>query len=207
MIDLLGRGGITVNESKQSVALLKEGDELGIGQYRMRAVYETPPAPLETAPEPPPETSEFSVSTASAAAVENVAEELVAALPDPKFLTRNNRIFPVSFEEDTVIVRPQGGIRTASYQQMQLESNTITQLLMTRPNLQNVIVDVGNTDAMDSIIISCVSAICRAAKGRAALCNCSPAMLSVLTDMNLTNVWPHLQTREEAVAYVRSEST
>ena len=202
VIDLLGRGGITVNDEKQSVALLGDGDELGVGHYRMCAVYESPPVPLAAKQAAPADTSEFAVTQSDSSSDDGALNDL----PTPEFLTQNNRIFPVAFENETVIVRSIGGIRTAPYQQMQLESNTITQLLMTRPQFRNVIVDVGATDAMDSIIISCISAMCRAAKNRAALCHCSPAMLAVLNDMNLTKVWPNFETSEEAVAYVREKT-
>jgi hypothetical protein len=219
IIDLLGRGGITVNGEQQSIALLQQGDELGVGQYRMKAVYESSPAALPTAAaadEAPGETTEFPVAAAfpevssetgqqTATSVSPVRVSAhVASLPAPEFLTRNNRIFPVEFAGETIIVSPRGGIRTAPYQQMQLESNIITQLLQTRPALKNVIVDVGVTDAMDSIIISCVGAICRSARQKAAICHCSDAMLGVLTDMSLTKVWPYFSTREEALAYVAS---
>lgn len=208
VIDLLGRGGITVNGTRQAVALLGEGDELGVGQYRMNAMYEST---LETAKpsvaNSPPDTSEFLVATTKAAQQSSAeSESVVASLPAPEFMTRNNRIFPVEYAGETVIVSPRGGIRTASYQQMQLEANIITQMLQTRPNLRNVIVDVGVTDAMDSIIISCVSSICRAAKRKAAICHCSEAMLSVLTDMSLTKVWPYFATREEAIAHINASA-
>src|SRR5690606_20505838 len=183
VIDLLGRGGITVNGRKQAVALLQEGDELGVGQYRMRVVYESPPAALAEHAAPG-DTTEFPVVASMSQQVTAAPQRAAAAavLPDPKFLTRNNRIFPVEFVGETIIVSPRGGIRNAPYQQMQLESNIITQLLQTRPELKNVVVDVGATDAMDSIIISCVSAICRAARNKAAICHCSEAMLGVLND-------------------------
>jgi len=119
-------------------------------------------------------------------------------------MTRNNKIFLTEFVDETLIVSPRGGIRSAPYQQMQLEANVINQLLTTRPGLKNVIVDVGATDAMDSIIISCVSSICRAAKGKAVICHCSDAMLKVLTEMSLTKVWPYFATRAEAEAHIRT---
>lgn len=214
IIDLLGRGGITVNGQQQSVALLQEGDELGVGQYRMKVVYESPPAPAPE-PEAPGDTTEFPVAQPpiqqeaavgprrrGAGSASVAAAPHVASLPPPEFLTRNNRIFPAEYLDETLIVSPRGGIRNAPYQQMQLESNIITQLLQTRPGLKNVIVDVGATDAMDSIIISCVSAICRSARHKAAICHCSEAMLGVLTDMSLTKVWPHFDSRDEALEYV-----
>jgi pSer/pThr/pTyr-binding forkhead associated (FHA) protein len=215
VIDLLGRDGITVNGQRRPVALLSDGDELGVGQYRMKVVYETSPAvdgKLE--PVPPPETTEFTVATAlpetsstetqTQVAQQSAARVLERSLPRAEFMTRNNRIFPVEFQGETLIVSPRGGIRTAPYQQMQLESNVITQLLTTRMHLKNVVVDVSHTDAMDSIVISCVSAICRSARHRAALCHCTDAMLAVLNDMSLTRIWPHFATREEAVTYVQS---
>lgn len=218
VIDLLGRGGITVNSEPVPVALLQENDELGVGQYRMKAVYETRPAAAPVAAavevEAPGDTTEFPVTFAApenarAAGTQTGTSQraaqtasYIAALPAPEFMTRNNRIFPVEFVGETIIVSPRGGIRTAPYQQMQLEANIITQLLQTRPGLQNVVVDVGATDAMDSIIISCISAICRSARQKAAICHCSEAMLSVLTDMSLTKVWPYFATREEALQHV-----
>lgn len=212
VIDLLGRGGITVNGTRKSVALLEEGDDLGVGQYRMKTAYESAPA-ATTPVAPPPDTAEIPATappvtpasgTPAPATPPTQADPFADALPNPEFLTRNNKIFPVVFDGETIIVSPCGGIRTASYQQMQLEANVITQLLQTRPALRNVIVDVGATDAMDSIIISCVSAMCRAAKQKAAICHCSDAMLEVLTDMSLTKVWPYFPTRDEAVAHVNS---
>ena len=88
VIDLLGRGGITINETKQSVALLNDGDELGVGHYRMRAAYESQPRPLPPSTTAPPDTSEFSVKA------EEPNEAAVNSLPTPQFLTQNNRIFP-----------------------------------------------------------------------------------------------------------------
>jgi pSer/pThr/pTyr-binding forkhead associated (FHA) protein len=216
IIDLLGRGGITVNGQRLAVALLQEGDELVVGQYRMKAVYESPPEAAVEEPAAPGDTTEFPVAAAAvprpAAARQRsappttraVAAPHVASLPAPEFLTRNNRIFPVEFVGETIIVSPRGGIRNAPYQQMQLEANIITQLLQTRPGLKNVVVDVGATDAMDSIIISCVSMICRSARHKASICHCSVAMLDVLTDMSLTKVWPYFETRQDALEFINS---
>lgn len=216
VIDLLGRGGITVNGETLSVALLEDGDELGVGQYRMTAVYEAnadedsdndyvePVAVASSAMHnSPPDTSEFPVTALEVAATARTTSA-TASVPAPEFLTRNNRIFPVEFVGETVIVSPRGGIRSAPYQQMQLEANIITQILSTRPAMKNVIVDVGATDAMDSIVISCVSSICRSARRKAAICHCSDAMLEVLNDMSLTKVWPYFETRAAAIAYVQS---
>jgi anti-anti-sigma regulatory factor len=111
----------------------------------------------------------------------------------------------VTIASPVVIVEPQGGVRSSGYQQIQLESNIITQLLKTRSKLSHVVVDIHHADAMDSIIINAVMAMCRAAKGKAVICNASESMLGVLSELSLTKVWPHFSTREEALQHVSHE--
>ncbi|MBX3436000.1 MAG: FHA domain-containing protein [Planctomycetaceae bacterium] len=201
VIDLLGRGGIRVNGIPCRCASLAAGDELSVGRYHMRAAYESAPkqlAPAHAAPIPP-DTDEMSI-------VDDVlsAEQL---LPSPEFLTRNNKIFPVTISSPVVIVEPRGGVRSFGYQEIQLESNIVTQLLKTRSNLSHVVVDIHRADAIDSIMINSIMAMCRAAKGRAAICNASDSMLSILSDMSLTRLWPHFPTREEALQHVSPDES
>ncbi|MCA9026065.1 MAG: FHA domain-containing protein [Planctomycetaceae bacterium] len=197
VVDLIGRGGVQVNGKAQTCALLAEGDELGVGQYRMETVYESAPRQFgEDSGQfnQDPETKEIAIPPEIADAEEN--------LPSPEFLTRNNKIFPSQIEPPVLIVKPQGGIRSSGYQQIQLESNIITQLLITRPSLPNLVVDISNADVMDSIIMNAMMAMCRAAKGRAAICNASSGILELLSEISLTKVWPHFPTREDAINYV-----
>jgi anti-anti-sigma regulatory factor len=203
VIDLLGRGGIRVNKQSRSISFLGEGDELGVGQYLMRAAYESAPKQL-------PAEEPLAGGAADTADTEeiNIPAEVLSpeeSLPSPEFLTRNNRIFPVTIASPVVIVEPQGGVRSSGYQQIQLESNIITQLLKTRSKLSHVVVDIHHADAMDSIIINAVMAMCRAAKGKAVICNASESMLGVLSELSLTKVWPHFTTREEALQHIARE--
>lgn len=193
-IDLLGRGGIQVNGETRRCARLADGDELHIGRYAMKAAYETPPQELPSASTTQPDTAELKIPPEILSAEET--------LPSPEFLTRNNKIFPATICRPVMIVEPRGGIRSAAYQEIQLESNIITQLLKTRSQLPHLVVDIYHADAMDSIMINSIMAMCRAAKGKAAICNGAETMLTVLNDMNLTKVWPHFATREEALQYV-----
>ncbi len=199
VVDLIGRGGVQVNGKKQSCALLQAGDELGVGQYRMQTVYESAPRELggDSAQfDLDPDTKELAIPPEIANAEES--------LPSPEFLTRNNKIFPSIIDPPVLIVQPQGGIRSTGYQQIQLESNIITQLLITRASLPNLVVDISNADVMDSIIMNAMMAMCRAAKGRAAICNASEGILEILSEISLTKVWPHFPTREEAINYVKN---
>ncbi|MCA9077298.1 MAG: FHA domain-containing protein [Planctomycetaceae bacterium] len=199
VVDLVGRGGVQINGKLQSCALLEPGDELGVGQYRMQTVYESAPRELgkDSAHfQLDPDTKELAIPQELSSAEEN--------LPSPEFLTRNNKIFPAVIDPPVIIVRPQGGIRSTGYQQIQLESNIITQLLITRPSLPHLVIDISDADVMDSIIMNSIMAMCRAAKGRAAVCNASSAMLSILSEISLTKVWPHFATREDALEYVNN---
>ncbi len=199
VVDLNGRGGVQVNGKLINCALLAEGDELGIGQYRMQTIYESAPRKLgedSGTLDLDPDTVELPIPT-------NVAD-IESTLPSPVFLTRNNKIFPATIAPPVLIVEPRGGIRSAGYQQIQLESNIITQLLITRPALPNLLVDISRADAMDSIVMNAVMVMCRAAKGKAAICNASSAMLEVLSEISLTKVWPHFPTREDALEYLEA---
>jgi anti-anti-sigma regulatory factor len=191
VIDLLGRGGIQVNGELKMCAPLAEGDELTVGEYHMRTLYETE-LPQEPPPAKLPETSEIPV-------VPTLTE---SDLPSPEFLTRTNRIFPVQLLPQVMVVMPVGGIRTASYQDIQLESNIVTQILHTRASLPHVVVDLQQADAIDSIVINAVMAMCRAAAGKSALCGGAGKVVDVLAEMNLTRLWPHFATRDEALRHV-----
>ncbi|MGD9855209.1 MAG: FHA domain-containing protein [Planctomycetaceae bacterium] len=197
VIDLLGRGGIRVNGELRSFALLAPGDQLHVGQYQMRAKYESTPRELPA--REPSRSSQVDTDEI------RVPDEFITAeqtLPSPEFLTRNNKIFPVTISSPVVIVEPRGGVRSFGYHELQLESNIVTQLLKTRTRLSHLVVDIQHADAMDSIMINAIMAMCRAAKGKAVICNASESMLTVLSEMNLTRLWPHFSTRAEALAYV-----
>ncbi len=203
VIDLLGRGGIQVNGESCRTALLQPGDELSVGHYRMQAVYDQPPAALVVA-EPPTQVPEpVQVSTVPDTAEITIPPQIInEGLPSPEFLTRNHKIFPIELVGPTVVVRAKGGIRTAPYQAIQIEANTVTQIIVAR-GFQNVVVDLNYADAMDSIIINAVMAFCRAAHGKAALCCASESMRQVISTMSLTRLWQLYPTREEALQAVQ----
>lgn len=197
VIDLLGRGGIRINGVPQSFALLHDHDQLHVGQYQMRARYESSPKAL-----PPQQSFPASQTDTEELVVPEVVASAEEALPSPEFLTRNNKIFPVTISSPVMIVEPRGGVRSCGYHELQLESNIVTQLLKTRNQLPHLVVDIHHADAMDSIMINAIMAMCRAARGKAVICNASETMLAVLSEMNLMRLWPHFTTREEALQHV-----
>ncbi len=197
VIDLLGRDGIQVNGDDCRTALLMPGDELAVGQYRMQAVYAREPPELTLPPVPskpgPPDTAEIAIPP----------QIINENLPSPGFLTRNHKIFPIELVGNTVVVRARGGIRTAPYQEIQLEANAVTSIISTR-GFSNVVVDLQHADAMDSIVINAIMSFCRGALGKAALCCASDSMREVIAQMTLTRLWPLYATREEALQAVNS---
>ncbi len=204
-IDLLGRGGLRVNGQPRRCAYLASDDELRIGQYLMKAKYESDLVALPAGEQDVRDQGPKSSSDTDEIVIP--PEILLAedSLPSPEFLTRNNKVFPVTISSPVVIVEPQGGVRSAGYQELQLESNIVTQLLKTRSKLPHLVVDIHQADVMDSIMVNSVMAMCRAAKGRAVICNASEDMLSILSEMNLTRLWPHFSTREEALQHVTAD--
>jgi pSer/pThr/pTyr-binding forkhead associated (FHA) protein len=176
VVDLLGKGGTRIDEAPVSVGLLQPNSVLQVGRYRMRAIYQSPPAVL-----PPP-------------TVERV-----------EFLTRLHRIFKVTWDGDTIIALPQGRSREFRYQDIQVEANTIITALRTQ-GFRNVLVDFSSVKLTGSLIVDSITQFCRAAPGQAALCGCSPEQYSALRDLNLISLWPCYPTRGEAIRAFRTAS-
>lgn len=174
VIDLLGKGGTLVNDEPQSFARLLEGEVLQVGRYRMQVHYLAPPAAI------PP------------ARADQVA-----------FLTKLHRIFPVTWDGDTLIVNPQGRSRDFRYQDIQIEANAIITALRTY-GFRNLLVDFSSVKLTGSLIVDSVTQFCRAASGMAAICGCSPEQFSALKDMNLISIWPCYTTREEGLRAIRT---
>lgn len=173
VVDLLGKGGTLVDDAPQPFARLREGSVLQVGRYRMQVRYLSPAATL------PPERAE------------QVA-----------FFTKLHRIFPVTWDGETLIVTPQGRSRDFRYQDIQIEANAVISALRTF-GFRNVLVDFSCVKLTGSLIVDAVTQFCRAASGLAAICGCSPEQYSALKDMNLISIWPCYATREEGIRAIR----
>ncbi|WP_197444171.1 FHA domain-containing protein [Maioricimonas rarisocia] len=207
-IDMLGRGGTTINGRQRDCMLVGNGHELGIGPYRIRAVYRQGearlPQPVAPEPEPEPEPepqpqrqpAPSSPPTASSASG-------TSQLPSPEFLTRQHQIFRIEIEGDTVVVTPRGDTQQFMYRDIQLEANRVKDVLTTY-RYRNLIVDFGRVDLVGTIIIESLTGFCRSVKGRAVMCAASEPMKDSLQSMNLTSIWPLYESRDEAIDALRS---
>lgn len=187
-VDLLGRNGIRVDGAECNCQFLAHDSTLTIGPYQFRAHYEVPP-PANL----PLESPSGIIPVANAIPVE---EQERAA-----FVVKANRIFRAELYGDAVIVSPLGDFRDFYYQDIQVESNRINQLLTAFP-YKHVIIDFSQVPLIGSIILDACIAFCRNAKGKAALCSGSPDMWGIVQQMNLHSIWPCFNTRTEALQAV-----
>ena len=113
------------------------------------------------------------------------------------------KIFQVEQSGDILIVTPQGEGSAFRYQDLHLETNTIRGFLM-KPEIHNLIIDLQEMDYFGSEFIGALVSIlreCRTRRGKGCFCSAKPQMLQVLQNMSLFRLWPHYQTREEAIAH------
>ncbi len=187
-VDLLGRNGIQVDGETCSCQFLGHESVLSVGPYRLRAHYEVPPPsniPLES--------PSGILPVASAVSAE---EQQRAA-----FLVKTNRIFRTELYGDAIIVSPMGDFRDFFYQDIQIETNKVTQLLTAFP-YRHVIIDFSQVPIVGSIILDACITFCRSAKGKAALCSATADMWGIIAQMNLHSIWPCFGSRTEALQAV-----
>ncbi|MFG0335009.1 MAG: FHA domain-containing protein [Maioricimonas sp. JB049] len=193
-IDMLGRGGTTINGRQRDCMLVGNGHELGIGPYRIRAVYRQGEATL-----PPTAPAETEAAPAPAQAPTTASTRRHSQLPSPEFLTRQHQIFAVEIDGDTVIVTPRGDTQQFMYRDIQIEANRVKDVLTTY-RYRNLVVDFGRVDLVGTIIIESLTGFCRSVNGQAVMCAASDPMKESLQSMNLTSIWPLYETRDEALA-------
>jgi pSer/pThr/pTyr-binding forkhead associated (FHA) protein len=179
-IDLLGKGGITVNGERVQCALLSADSELAVGRYRMKARYTLTHVPsmhahFEGAPDP-----------------EKAA-----------FLTRLNKLFRVEAYADTLILLPHGETPNMTYKEIHIESSRISEL-QTVHGFRHLVIDGSYATVLNSMVLDAVIAFCRAARGRVVYCNLSEDLLASIQSMNLDRIWPCVASRAEALQYVYS---
>ncbi len=117
-----------------------------------------------------------------------------------------NKVFRLEREENVLVVIPQGDARGFRYHDVHQESNAAIRVL-DEPSLEHVIFDFSAERIFGSILIQVVIKLCRKAGGKggkAAFCNASSDMLSMLQTMNLTRLWTHYPSRGEAMTAVRT---
>jgi len=176
VIDLTGRGEFTVNGQQASCMMISEGIELKLGPYLLTARYPDLVLPPTTATQP----------------IESGEKE---------FLTQQNRIFRTRIFGETIVVLPQGDSQEFFYQDIHVEANRVVDVIKRR-NIRHVVIDFSESETVGHILVESLSSFCRSVPGKSALSSCTVATYEMLHMTKLFNIWPHYQTREEALQAV-----
>jgi pSer/pThr/pTyr-binding forkhead associated (FHA) protein len=140
--------------------------------------------------------------------------ETIAAAPaiseagyDALESTRHNKVFATEQVGDTLIVIPLGDAHDFHYGDVHTESNKVRRLLE-GGKFKNLVVDLGSAPIFTAVTINVVVVLSRIISnrgGRAVLCEASEKTRGVLESMKLAEMWPHFQTRAEAIRFLGGE--
>ena len=116
------------------------------------------------------------------------------------------KIFTIEIVGDCLIVTPHGEGSMFRYQDLHQETNVIRGQIA-RPEIRDLVVDLSGMDYFGSEFIGSLVSMLRETKvrgGNASFCCAQPQMLRVLENMSLFNLWPHFESRNDAIAHVRA---
>ncbi len=119
-------------------------------------------------------------------------------------MTTQTQVFSVDIIENVVIVSPNGDANGFRYQDIHTATNSLVDSIR-RQRIARMVVDFGEVDIVGSIMISSIIKLARSIadqQGTAAFCNSSESMREVISTMNLTKLWAHYDSRDEAVSAV-----
>ena len=124
-----------------------------------------------------------------------------AAGARPGFPTRPNRIFQAEYFHDTLIVVPLEGAQNCFYQNLHIEASRIMDLISQR-GFNHVVIDFARVEEINHLVLEALMSICRAVPGQSALCAANEGTYSVLHHSQLHRLFPHYQTRQQALQAV-----
>ncbi len=110
------------------------------------------------------------------------------------------KIFVCEQIGDVVVLTPAGD--SFRYQDLHAETNAVRGH-MTKPGSKHLIVDLEKMGYFGSEFIGALVSMLREVKtrgGKSCFCTANPQMLQVLQNMSLFKLWPHYDTRAEALA-------
>lgn len=111
------------------------------------------------------------------------------------------KIFRVEQVGEVIIITPGGEGSGFRYQDLHSETNAIRGQ-MTKPGCKHLVVNLEKMDYFGSEFIGALVSMLREVKNRgnkAAFSAANPQMLQVLQNMSLFKLWPHYNTKDEAV--------
>ena len=112
------------------------------------------------------------------------------------------KIFSVEQIGEIVIITPGGEGSSFRYNDLHSEANAIRGHMM-KPGAKHLIVNLEKMDYFGSEFIGALVSMLREVKTRgnkACFCAANTQMLGVLQNMSLFKLWPHYETRDEAIA-------
>jgi anti-anti-sigma factor len=120
----------------------------------------------------------------------------------------NAKVFNTDRAGDTLIVIPQGDGLGFRYADVHTEANGIRRSLG-QPDIRHLVIDLESLDYFGSEVIGVFITMAREATnrgGNAALCNASEKMQEVLDNMKLFKLWPHFNSRADALQDVQQRT-
>ncbi len=200
VVDLLGKGGILVNDQPVRYAPLHHEDELKVGRYRIGIRY------VDEAFVPEVDDNDESAGTAFGD--DELQSDLFELSPFEEHVSTAARplewlgsIFRIEGAGNTLIVIPVVDGCSFRYAQLQTESNSLRRKFDMR-EFKHLLMDLTYLHYFGSELIGVLISLARKATdggGKAALCCASDKMLEVLKNMRLHKLWPHYATREAAL--------
>ncbi|VAX39281.1 hypothetical protein MNBD_PLANCTO02-2320 [hydrothermal vent metagenome] len=112
------------------------------------------------------------------------------------------KVFHSELVGKTLIVIPQGAAMDFPYQQVHIDSNATLRLL-SDPSTKNVLIDLGDVEYLDSIIIGSLIRMLQKIKttgGQAMFCSATEQMQEILKSIKIGSLWPLHPDREVALA-------
>lgn len=119
------------------------------------------------------------------------------------------KVFQVEWSGNSLIIIPQGPTLNFHYQDVHHEANSLYRMA-DDPKTQNIVVDLHVVDYLDSIIIGAMIRLFQKPRnrgGKSVFCCGSPELLDVLKCIRVGSMWPHYDTREEALEAVNVEES
>ncbi len=212
-IDLLGRGGIKVDDELVQVMPLQSGDVISVASYQIGVFYDEP-AELAAADRQTDNAAEgdTSMDDLESAFLQDAPVPDAAPPPpqDPSAkadgLEWLGTIFKIERQGSTLVVIPVVDGCGFRYQQLHVEANSL-QRKFEMKSFGNLVVDLCALNYFGSELIGVLIRLARAvtnSQGRVAFCSPSAKMLEVLESMRLNKLWPIFPSREDAIRHVMS---
>ncbi len=120
-----------------------------------------------------------------------------------------HKVFQIERLGNILVIIPQGPTLNFQYQDVHHEANSLYRIA-DEPQVQNILVDLSAVDYLDSIIIGAMVRLFQKPKnrgGQSVFCCGKPELLEVLKCIRVGSMWPHVETRDDAMKILSAETT